>query len=311
MLDIVIPTYNRSNFLKYLLKDIFSICKELSITIHILDDSTDNKTELYCKDSVLKGFPIKYKRNQPSLGHDKNLISALKCSNADYVWLYGDSIIVDESAIKEIHSLCVNNEHDIISMNAFRPNLDIISGKYDDSEFILKELGWHLTLTGATVYSRNVVDSMDKYDLEKFRNFPQFSLIFHFLAEKSNFYWVNQKILASHPSKKSYWLNDVFSVFLMDWWHAIISLPNTYSFDVKFDAWKNHSLKTNLFTIKILLNMRYNGVYNYTEYLTYRNYLYSHSKLNRFSLFFLSIFPVIFLSFGFTAREYFRKLFQK
>tara|TARA_B110000008_G_C16942856_1_gene553209 strand:+ start:538 stop:1398 length:861 start_codon:yes stop_codon:yes gene_type:complete len=284
---------------------------ELSITIYILDDSTDNKTELYCKNLCQKEFPIKYKKNQPSLGHDKNLIAALKSSNSDYVWLLGDSIVINDYSIKSVYKLCKEARYSIIAMNAEGRDLDLKSGVYDNNEFILKNLGWHLTLTGATVYSRDVIDKMDNFHLERFRNFPQFSLIFHFLADKSKFYWINRKILASHPSKKSYWLNDVFSVFLMDWWHVIISLPDTYSSDVKFDAWKNHSLKTNLFTIKTLLNMRYTGVYNYSEYLTYRNYLFSHSRLNPIILFLLSIFPVIFLSTGFTVSEYFRELLQK
>ena len=303
MLDIVIPTYNRSKLLKYLLEDIYRICIELSITIYILDDSTDKKTEIYCKNLLLKGFPIKYKKNQPSLGHDKNLIAALKSSNSNYIWLLGDSIIVDESAIKKIHSLCLKSQYDIISMNADRRDLDITSGKYDDSDFILKELGWHLTLTGATVYSRNVLKNIDQINFIDFRNFPQFCLIFHSLSKDCSFYWENEKILASHPSKESYWLKDIFSVFLMDWWYAISNLPNTYSSEIKLHAWKSHSIKTDLFTIKTLLKMRYTGVYNFSEYLTYKDHLSSHSKLNNQSLFLLSIFPIVFLSVGLYVKK--------
>ena len=167
-LSIVIPTYCRAEILRSNLDFILDSCERYQIPIYVSDDSIDSNTESTIQELKTKYPFISYKRNIPSLGHDGNLLHSLKLPNTDYVWLLGDSILIKEGAISKIIDIISQDNYDIISINAEGRVLDHSSKGYNNHNEVLSKFGWHTTLTGATIYSKNVIALIDKINFDNY-----------------------------------------------------------------------------------------------------------------------------------------------
>ena len=60
-------------------------------------------------------------------------------------------------------------------------NLNFPSGYYNNCNEILIKFGWHIFLTGSTIYSSKVIKQINKINFKNSTNFPQFYLIFIYL----------------------------------------------------------------------------------------------------------------------------------
>ena len=292
LLTIVIPTYCRPNILKYNLSSIIDNCKKNNILIKIFDDSDDNKTHKVFTSFSQKYKNIKYKKNYPSLGHDLNIVNSLRSSlESEYVWLLGDSIEIDFVYLTEIINLLSTRKHDILSFSVKNRLISYPSGEYIYCNEVLSKFGWHLPLTGATIYSYKVIQMIDEFDTNHCRNFPQFNLIYQFLSIKCSFYWLNKKVISLSIKRNSYWINDIFSVFIDDWPNAIRSLPKCYRNEIKDKLIIDHSIKSGIFSFKSLLHLRSLKIYNLKIYKNYSEKLSLHSNLSKTILFFIAIIP--------------------
>jgi len=295
-ISIVIPTFGRPEILKDSLDCILDSCKRYEIPIYISDDSIDSDTELIIQEIKLKYPFISYKRNIPSLGHDNNLMHSLKLPNSDFVWLIGDSILINENAISNMIDFISQNHYDIILMNT-EARIDYPSKDYNNSNEILAKFGWHSTLTGVAIYSKNVIALADKINFDNCMNFPQFTLIYNYLSINCSFYWVNEICLKSNNKKKSYWVKHVFSTWIDDWENAVINLPESYDQTHKKNAIISHSKKTKIFGLKSLLNLRMQGIYNWKKFKEYEDSLSFHSDLRKAILINIAIFPRVIIKF--------------
>lgn len=153
-LAIAIPTYNRAEILKenllYMLEDI----KKYNIPIYISDDSTNNDTKNMIAKVKNQYANIYYFHNGSSLGHDKNYFYTLNLPDEDYIWYLGDSIIIENGTISMILEIINKYKLDLIFINEETRNLDVKSGVMEDKNRVLLDLGWHLTLSGTTIYSK-------------------------------------------------------------------------------------------------------------------------------------------------------------
>ncbi|MDE6696362.1 MAG: glycosyltransferase [Muribaculaceae bacterium] len=105
-LDILIPTYNRSRFLiKNLehLRGIISNSLPDDIKIIICDNASTDNTQEAVADYVRKNSitNITYHRQSENVGFNRNLISSLSLSNAQYVLTLGDDDFIDERYLKK------------------------------------------------------------------------------------------------------------------------------------------------------------------------------------------------------------------
>jgi len=241
---------------------------------------------------------IFYSKNSPGLGHDKNLMRSIKLPDTDYVWLLGDSIAIEKGAISKILNIINQNKSDIIAINVRGRDIDFPSGIYCDHNDVLSKFGWHLTLTGATLFSKKAISLASELNFSNYRNFPQFSLIYHYLAENCSFHWINDRLIYSNKNKKSYWADDVFSVFIDDWSDAVHNLPINYNSKVQEGVIVDHSIKSNIFNIKTMLHHRGLGYYDWEKYKKYAYILSLHSGLSRAVLFVIALFPIWMISIG-------------
>jgi len=291
-LAIAIPTYNRPIILEENIALMLEEIKEHSIPIYISDDS-DNDDTLKVFQKIKKEYEfIYYFKNAPSLGHDKNCIATLGLPEEDYVWYLGDSIIIENSGISKVLKIIEKGSYSFISVNANLRNIDVPSTIYKNANSLLVDLGWHLTYTGATIYSKEELKHLNNLKLDNCKNYPQTALIFEkFSQGGKKFYWISEKLIYGNKNKKSYWSKNVFKIFLSDWEEMIHNLPTVYSIDNKNATLIMHSRKTKLFGLFRMLNYRLDGVFNYKILLKYSKLLSKHSSVNYLILIIISIFP--------------------
>lgn len=281
LLAIAIPTYNRAAILSENLSIMIDEIVRFGIPVYISDDSNNNETEELVWD-IKKSYPyIYYNKNVPSLGHDKNCIKTLSVPDEEYVWYLGDAIIIKPGGIQEVLLQIEQYHPDFISVNTFDRVVGIPSKIYSDENLLLRELGWHLTMTGVTIYSKSVLNELDTFLTENYHNFPQVALIFQYIANKRcNFLWNDKILIAGNVNKKSYWHKDVFKVFIDDWSSCIDSLSDKYINETKEVAKVSHSLNTDLYSLKSLVSYRIHGFFSWSEYFHYFHDLRKHSKVN-------------------------------
>lgn len=286
-LAIAIPTYNRHEILH---EDLTLILPELiqhSIAVYISDDSNnDNTQEMVSELTKLHPY-IYYVKNNPSLGHDKNILSTLQLPDTDYVWLLGDSVIIKNGKISKILEI-LNTEVDFVFVNSYVKNADnnIIITNIND--FLIKYT-WYLTLTGATIYSSNVIKTFNsKANIKYYRNFQQLAIILDQASSaKTVGYWIGEDIISCNKNKESYWLVNAIEVFVNDWSLLVNSFPNVFICeDTIEEVILSHTKNTGIFSLLNLIRYRSVGAINFSK--IFKNYhLLKVAVKNRMYLFFI------------------------
>lgn len=292
-LAIAIPTYNRPEILHQNLKYMLPDLRIHNIPVYISDDSTNTKTEIMLN-SFKKEYPfIYYCKNNPSLGHDENYFFTLQIPTEDYVWYLGDSLSIKHGAISQILSSLEDADYAFIAVNSVGRTLNLPSKYYTDPNEIFKELAWHLTLTGATIYNKSTLHDLMNLKQACHKNFPQLVIIFTGLLKgNAGLYWIEDKLIFLTKERASYWEKKIFEVFANDWSKVILDLPEVYSSKNKFFVIKSHDKHTNIFSAKSLLKYRLQGSFSLTIVLKYFSYIKLSSNFNIIFILFMAIIPI-------------------
>jgi hypothetical protein len=291
-LAIAIPTYKRGSILKENIELMLGEIRMYSIPIYVSDDSNDDSTKSIFEEFQNDYEYIRYYKNKPGLGHDKNCLRTLALPTAEYIWYLGDSIIIKPGGIKKVLDIIESGNYDFISVNGDNRNVDCPAGIFEDGNLLLVEIGWHLTMTGATIYSNRIQALTKVLDLNICKNFPQTALIFEsFAQDKSKLFWTDQRLIYGNKNKKSYWNNAVFDVFLIDWFFFISNLPKNYLDKNKKHTIKKHNLKTGLFTLMRILDYRSQGIYSFQILRKYFQQIRFSSHVNIVLLLLISVAP--------------------
>jgi len=291
LLSISIPTRDRALAVKQNISRLIPAIKKYNISLYISDGSTDDKTYKIYLDLNKAYKNIFYHKVPNNSGHDFNIVNAIQIVDSKYVWVLGDSVKTDLALISNIINIIKEFKPTIIGVNSINRKINLQTGNYSDYNEVLLKLGWHLTLTGTTIYQKSSLNKTIKFNLNNFRNFPQIHLIFDSLIERPSFYWVNDYvILVNRNKKKSYWSNKLFDVFLDDWSNAIHNLVNNYSYRLKLNVIKSHDKKTDIFSLRSLALARSEGNFSLKILIKFYNKM-SLNFLKFFLLCFISIFP--------------------
>jgi hypothetical protein len=297
-LAIAIPTFNRAEIVKENFLLMIDEIRKFSVPIYFSDDSSDDETQKFFLDLHNRYPYTYYRRNKPSLGHDKNCISTLMYPEEDYIWYLGDAKIIQPGGIERVLMHINKYSPSFIAINSIGRDLKIENKLYIDGNILLKDLGWHLTLTGATIYSKNLVNQIKLSDISKYSNFPQFAIIFNgFAAGNCNLYWDNEKLIDNNiHNMKSYWWKNPFKTFITDWTSCVNNLDNMFLTENKEIATVSHSIRTGVFNFRSLLRYRYKGSFGYGEYIQYFEMLKKHSNVSIFIIAIIAIIPRFILS---------------
>lgn len=290
-LAIAIPTYNRSEMLCENILLMLGEIKEYSIPIYVSDNSTNNDTEELIEKIKVEYEYLYYFKNITNIGPDQNFIKTLSIPNEKYVWFLGDSMIIKSGGIEAILKLIASDDFDFISVNAEGRDVDIPNRVFKDGNELLTKLGWHLTLLGATIYSKRSLSDLKGIDLGKCENFSQTAVIFYQFKDGYKLYWLNDEILKSNRKKVIAWKKEVFHIFLTNWNLFVNNLPDYYRPENKHVGILEHSFRTGLFSFKKILIYRSEGIFDMSVLRRYYGLLKENSRVNSGVLLLIAIFP--------------------
>jgi glycosyltransferase involved in cell wall biosynthesis len=293
------PTYNRPESIADHLAHLSDEVGRLGIPIYISDDSSDDATEHVVARFSGQYKQLHYRRNRPGLGHDVNLIATLKWPDADYVWLLGDRLRPKPDTLARLIASLDDQDFMFVDSHANEPaSIRAVTGE-KAREFVRDRL-WHQTLTGATVYSRRVLNNIDQIKI--WRNFPQVSVILsHASQDPISIGWLGSPSIAIAPGSSSYWHDKAFDVFVDDWAAVVTAFPKAIPPQYQKDVIRSHAEKSHFFNVGRLLAMRQSGQFNWRTLR--RPYFLTAMKYPFWKLAYLLLLPKSFIELTQKARR--------
>lgn len=289
-LALAIPTYGRSQAISENLDLIVADAARLGVPIYISDDSKDDLTEATAARFIERSGEVFYRRNVPSLGHDKNVLGTLMWPNADYVWLLGDTLRPRKGELERM--LGFLKDQDLIFVSRYPtggPNLPSLGG--DDARQIVRDKLWNQTQTGATIYHRSVCDWARDEGPVGMKNFPQLSVILGYASTFSaSIGWYAEPALESAPKGESYWHRAAIDVFVSDWAKLVTSYPDVIAPGQITQVLRSHSKNADLFSAKFLLELRRYGHFGWPSLK--RPYFWQVMHLSRPQIIALLLLPL-------------------
>jgi glycosyltransferase involved in cell wall biosynthesis len=277
LLSIVIPTYNRAQFLDYCLDIHIPFAKAHNILIVISDNASTDATPEVVKKRA-KEYPlIQYLRNETNVGPDKNFELALKYPQTDYVWLLGDTYQITSEGIAYLLELVSTNtnKYDAIICNVGTRVKDIATQDYSNQNNLLSDLGWHMTCMSSLIFSSRLI-SAGNFDRYQNTNFIQIGVIFEQIANKEFYiHWVNAIFVKQTSIKdinKMSWDDQVLEVWALNWPNIIFSLPPSYKLGIKMKCIMDHGLKSHLFTLSNLRRISRRKNLGYDKFKQYSHF---------------------------------------
>jgi GT2 family glycosyltransferase len=310
-LSIVIPTFNRADFLDYCLEVHIPIAKAHNIQLFISDNASSDATAEVVKKRTSEYPLIQYHRNETNLGSDINFEFAMKYPQTDYVWLLGDTYQIPAEGINYLLDLITvkRMKYDAFVFNVANRVSDVAQQDYTDQNKLLSDLGWHMTCMASLVYSSKLIANAD---FKRYRNtnFIQTGVIFEQIANREFFiHWVESiSVLPIHIEghiKKS-WQDQTFEIWARRWPNFIFSLPPSYELEIKLKCVKDHGIKSGIFSLKNLRDLRTSNIINNISYKQYSHLFPLTVCYSRICILSIMLFPkVAYKIFGVT------KLFAK
>jgi glycosyltransferase involved in cell wall biosynthesis len=288
-LALAIPTYNRAEILEDNLLAMRAGLERLAIAVHVLDDSSnDAVAEVVARLAKTTQIRFSYRHNQPPLRHDANLIAALTDPDSDFVWLLGDGCVIDEAGLQTVHD--VLEDQDFVFVNSregVAPASEPCLRDAPARRFVAQR-AWDFSYTGATIYSRRVIDWWRADPRRQpYANFPHLSIILAYLAAHAqiSLSWIGQRVVGGHPRKKqSYWLTDAVAVWAGDWYRVITANAAAIDPETLPRVLKSHSRHTRVLGLKHLLVLRAAGLFDTEVLLRYRTQLSASSSMGGLGL---------------------------
>ncbi len=106
-LDILIPTYNRCEFLKKNVNNLLSQLDGTNVNIIISNNASKDKTQDYLFE-IQNYERVTVFNQRENIGLQANFIFLMEASNADYVMLLGDDDFLDNKYLIEVQNLIKN-----------------------------------------------------------------------------------------------------------------------------------------------------------------------------------------------------------
>jgi glycosyltransferase involved in cell wall biosynthesis len=266
-LSLAIPTYNRPDILEENLLAMRGALERLAIEVHVLDDSSDDATAAaMARLATTTQIKLRYRHNQPPLRHDANLIAALATPCTDFVWLLGDGCVIDDAGLQTVQDAL--QDQDFVFVNSRDGPAPAAEPRLRDAPArrFIAERAWDFSYTGATIYSRRVIDWWRADPAHQpHANFPQLSVVLGYLASgaRVSLSWVAQRVVRNHPRKKqSYWLASAISVWAGDWHRVITANAAAIEPEYLASVLRSHSRHTRILGLKHLLVLRAAGLFD-------------------------------------------------
>lgn len=105
-LSICIPTYNRADFLDYLLRNLAGCAFPFPIEIVISDNASTDATESVVQSNAHRGLPISYFRHPMNKGGPANISSVFHRARGTYfMYLADDDLLIQDAVVEAVQYL--------------------------------------------------------------------------------------------------------------------------------------------------------------------------------------------------------------
>lgn len=283
-LALAIPTYNRPDILEENLLAMQASLERLDIAVHVLDDSSNDDTAKgMARLAATTRIKLSYRHNQPPLRHDANLIAALATPDTDFVWLLGDSGVIDDASLQTVHDQLQDQHFVFVNSRERQTRASEPCLRDAHAKSFIAERAWDFSYTGASIYARRVIEWWCADPAHQpHANFPQLSVVLAYLGAHPQvcLSWIGQRVVRSHSRKKqSYWLTAAIPVWAGDWHSVITANASAFDPEVLFQILRSHSKQTQVLGFKHLMVMRAEGLLDADVMSRYRMQLSSCSTM--------------------------------
>lgn len=293
LLAIAIPTYKRPAILNENIRAMLPEIQRLGIPVYISDDSPDDATEIMVAGLRKLHEYVYYTRNAPGFGHDLNFVATVQLPDANYVWYLGDSVVINPGDLEKAHVTLAQERPDFLFVNNEKRCNDTSDYIVTDVRGFLQQFAWHLTLSGATIYSHAAASSVQVADVKRWRNFPQLGLIFQYgLGKNRRVFWMGSSGVSTNRNKQSYWSSTVVTTFAVDWVNLLKDFAAPYTAAQLQEMIRSHSRHTGIFNWRNVVRYRLNGAFSFTLLKTHRTELEQASDTSYPVLLLISILPI-------------------
>lgn len=265
LLAICIPTRNRRKALEECLASILPQAGALGVDVCVSDNCSSDGT-WQALETLKVQYPwMEIRRHSRDIGYRDNLTGVVLSSRAHYVWPMGDKMVLLPGALEFLVTELVRLHPDAVVVNSPGRVVSTVEKVYSALQLCLTELGWHVTLLGATVVPRQAwVEVLHVHPLS--RDFPQVVALFSYPASlraprvlAAGRVLVQAGKSAGDVGGTHYWDGHVLRTFGRNWYDAVMSLPAVYSANDKLQVVRSHSEHTGILGVVGLMRLRAQG----------------------------------------------------
>ncbi|MGI2057848.1 glycosyltransferase [Shewanella baltica] len=258
-LAIVMPTYNRAEFVDFFLKKHIERLKLFNVGLYISNNaSTDNTLE------VIAYWKNKYefifvKSLTKTVTSDENIENAVFMPNSKYIWILGDSYEILPSVLDGVLGTLVGSyEYDFILTNLvgrYRHNTEII---YNDKNLVIDELTPIIACISCNIINRKLI-SHPRFEKYRGTDFGIVGFVLDYIAS-NNFSLLFCRELSvvtlKTPVRKVGWPSRFFEIMFYNWPSFVANLPDVYSDRSKDIAKKLLVTHSGILSWRSLLHIR-------------------------------------------------------
>ena len=306
-ITVVIPTFNHPLYIKFIIDNCIKTYKGNLFSFEIHDSSDNNETEYLAKNTE----GIKYYKYSPEISADVKSHEALSNAKNSHLYLMGDGMTPDFNLLEQFLIKSNFYFYDLFGIlpssfltSKINKKMDIRPNtkyEYDNYLEFSKRFFYELTLYGGSIISKRILNYInnnnlfEKYQYESRYCYAHISSVFDALSTKEYSFSVSflDSVKINPLKKSSTWMKkETFFPILMNEFYADIQKnPGFNSSTIKEIVKSKNSFA---FTIRTIINLRINGILNFTEYLNYKETLNKYNSQKYFMIFFCFIPKWIF-----------------
>lgn len=294
-LAIAIPTFNRFEILNAWLEKHVILMQSNGIKIHIQDNCSSDKTVYLLKKWQKKFSNISFGVNKKNL-NDKNFEICLNAVNTNYVWLMGDSYLVDNVLLNKVISIIKKKPLFIITN--LKGRIKDLNDSFLEPNFVCQRLAGILSCVSCTIYNKKNLGVIKFKELSWSRFAHTIYILNELKLRNSKAYWTasSVEILPSKKNIKVNWASteEVFKIGAKNWIESINSLKGFNEFSKK-KAYKLFSNLTGLFDLKGGLWLRAQGLLTLSAVNSFKIYLKKSTGIKYFLLYIIAVMPIFVL----------------
>lgn len=281
-LCVIIPTYNRADSIEYYLQTQLKNFSNNDIDVWIYDSSDNELTKKCVENYQQKGYTNLfykfYSINDDEYGVWKTYYGLLECAKEyKFVWLSGDTTIIQINNIANQVKSCMEERYDIIHI--YRSKDVHNSQAYSDCCEIFRLFWWSMTHWCSTILSSGILMAMRRnmeYNLKQKDSFFTITSLFEFMAfHEVRFYYIKDSLFTVSPFRlksTAHLKTGILQSWAKGQSESIDALPEIYD---KYKSITKKSIDRNiyLFSFGGVIYLRADGNITMEKVREYKKYI--------------------------------------